>query len=632
MSAKGNAPNRRVAAIQAKKKRKQPKKSKTVGEGGQGGAGGKDRDRPARETRQEQEQSRSFEEEDEEEEEILGSDDDEQEAPGDYQKGGYHPVKIGDLFHNRYHVIRKLGWGHFSTVWLCWDLTEKKFVALKVVKSASHYTETALDEIKLLRCVRETDENDALRERTVMLLDDFKISGVNGTHVCMVFEVLGHNLLKFIIRNNYQGMPLQNVKVMMKQVLEGLHYLHTKCQIIHTDIKPENVLVCVDEAHIKRIAAEATQHQKLGIKLPGSAMSTAPKELRKVDLSAKMSKSKKKKLKKREKRNQALMEEAMQHVMETEPKIEAKPVNGDAAEVGQDGEEAVKEQGKEGEVVGQKGEEAKNEESKVEGKEEAKASSEEKEEQAEVVVNGTHHAEEESLQSPVSESECKSEAMVTSPEEDKSEVTMRTESEEREVEAGGAAALEAGGAVLPQPEEARKPDPCTEVVSGLTVKIADLGNACWVHHHFTEDIQTRQYRSLEVLLGAGYGTPADIWSTACMAFELATGDYLFEPHSGEDYSRDEDHLAHIIELAGHIPRNIAMSGKYSKEYFRKTGELRHITKLKPWPLYDVLTEKYEWEPAQAKAFSDWLVPMLAFDPAERATAMDCIQHPFLADV
>lgn len=36
------------------------------------------------------------------------------------------------------------------------------------------------------------------------------------------------------------------------------------------------------------------------------------------------------------------------------------------------------------------------------------------------------------------------------------------------------------------------------------------------HKHFTEDIQTRQYRSLEVLIGAGYSTPADIWSTACM--------------------------------------------------------------------------------------------------------------------
>ena len=41
-------------------------------------------------------------------------------------------------------------------------------------------------------------------------------------------------------------------------------------------------------------------------------------------------------------------------------------------------------------------------------------------------------------------------------------------------------------------------------------------------------------------------------------------------------------------------------GKYSKEYFRKTGELRHITKLKPWPLFDVLTEKYEWDPSIAK--------------------------------
>ncbi len=81
---------------------------------------------------------------------------------------------------------------------------------------------------------------------------------------------------------------------------------------------------------------------------------------------------------------------------------------------------------------------------------------------------------------------------------------------------------------------APKKDCWREVCCGseLRVKIADLGNACWTYHHFTEDIQTRQYRSLEVLIGAGYGPPADIWSTACMAFELATGDYLFEPHSG----------------------------------------------------------------------------------------------------
>lgn len=57
-----------------------------------------------------------------------------------------------------------------------------------------------------------------------------------------------------------------------------------------------------------------------------------------------------------------------------------------------------------------------------------------------------------------------------------------------------------------------------------------------------------------------------------MAFELATGDYLFEPHSGEDYSRDEDHIAHIIELLGPIPIEIAHSGRYSREFFNKRGD------------------------------------------------------------
>jgi len=47
--------------------------------------------------------------------------------------GGYHPVKIGDLFNGKYHVIRKLGWGHFSTVWLCWDLQYVVYIPICMV-------------------------------------------------------------------------------------------------------------------------------------------------------------------------------------------------------------------------------------------------------------------------------------------------------------------------------------------------------------------------------------------------------------------------------------------------------------------------------------------------------------------
>jgi serine/threonine-protein kinase SRPK3 len=62
-----------------------------------------------------------------------------------------------------------------------------------------------------------------------------------------------------------------------------------------------------------------------------------------------------------------------------------------------------------------------------------------------------------------------------------------------------------------------KPSSDEDIDCGIiSVKIADLGNACWVGHHFTNDIQTRQYRSPEVILGSKWGASTDIWSMACM--------------------------------------------------------------------------------------------------------------------
>lgn len=176
--------------------------------------------------------------------------------------------------------------------------------------------------------------------------------------------------------------------------------------------------------------------------------------------------------------------------------------------------------------------------------------------------------------------------------------------------------------------DATAKDPAFETCD-VEVKIADLGNACWLDKHFTEDIQTRQYRSLEVIIGAGYDCSADIWSTACMAFELATGDYLFEPHSGENYTRDDDHIAHVIELLGPIPKHIALGGRMSHYVFNRKGELRYITGLKPWGLVEVLTEKYEWPLKEAQEFAAFLRPMLEYDPTKRATAADCLQQPWL---
>uniref|UniRef100_A0A1B6LEI1 non-specific serine/threonine protein kinase n=1 Tax=Graphocephala atropunctata TaxID=36148 RepID=A0A1B6LEI1_9HEMI len=486
------------------------------------------------------------------EEELLNSEDDEeQEDHREYCRGGYHPVNIGDLFHCRYEIVRKLGWGHFSTVWLCWDLLEKEFVALKVVKSAPHYTETALDEIKLLKRVREADTSDPNRKRVVRLLNDFKMTGQNGTHVCMVFEVLGHNLLKLIIRSNYQGIPLENVKVIVKQVLEGLVYLHTKCNIIHTDIKPENILLCVDDSYVLRIAWEAANCWKRFGRLRG----ITPSELKTYKSFAEF-----------EVGSCGTGSEESSAVVNLPPETS----NGNNA--------------------------------------------------SSCNENGNSHS------STTSELGAEAAAVVSS----SASSTYSTEASSISVTTDTKAGKFRKVMSCPDHQELRgeNKDPVHQVCN-ISVKIADLGNACWVTHHFTEDIQTRQYRSLEVLLGCGYGPPADIWSTACMAFELATGDFLFEPHSGTGYNRDEDHLAHIVELLGAIPPHIINRGKNSKDYFTSSGELKHISKLKPWSMSEVLIEKYGWPPSTGRAFAEFLTPMLEFDPDRRWSAAQCLAHPWL---
>ncbi|XP_056131485.1 SRSF protein kinase 3 [Lampris incognitus] len=533
--------------------------------------------------------------------EQLGSDDEEQEDPTDYCKGGYYPVKIGDLFNGRYHVVRKLGWGHFSTVWLCWDLQKKRFVALKVVKSAPHYTETALDEIKLLRCVRDSDPSDPHRETIVQLIEDFKISGINGVHVCMVLEVLGHQLLKWIIKSNYMGIPLVCVKSIIRQVLQGLDYLHTKCKIIHTDIKPENILLDVNEVYIRRLAAEATLWQRAGASPPsGSSVSTAPRDMQ----VGKLSKNKKKKIKRKAKRQQRLLEERMLHLqkMEVEDGLAA-PQTEDKASCLQEGE------GHNRNTLNYN---------------------------SSLIINShTYCSATSSKSSPESgsswlEESCNGHTLgrFSSPASGLSGMSSSVISVTSESTLSTLSGYSSGRDMFSAADFLISPlDPRN--ANKLRVKIADLGNACWVHKHFTEDIQTRQYRALEVLIGAEYGTPADIWSTACMAFELATGDYLFEPHSGEDYTRDEDHIAHIIELLGPIPLPFALSGRYSREYFNRRGELRHISNLKPWALFEVLLEKYEWPLEQAAQFSDFLLTMLEPVPERRATASQCLKHPWL---
>lgn len=447
----------------------------------------------------------------------------EDEGTEDYRKGGYHAVKIGDTFRNgRYVVQCKLGWGHFSTVWLAWDTQKSRYVALKVQKSAKHYTEAALDEVTILKQIADGDPDD--KKCVVKLLDHFKHSGPNGQHVCMVFEYLGDNLLTLIKYSDYRGIPLHMVKEICFQILVGLDYLHRELSIIHTDLKPENVLLLSTIDPSKDPIKSGAP-----LVLPTSAVkplpSTDPVKITTAS-NGELTRNQKKKIKKKAKRA------AQKYVgKEVSDGIQSSTTSPSQEEPSQ-------------EVEGRRSDEAHR------GKKSHR--------------RGSRATRERLLKS-----------------------------------------------------------------ADLKCKLVDFGNACWTYKQFTSDIQTRQYRCPEVILGSKYSTSADLWSFACICFELATGDVLFDPQAGDNYGRDEDHLALMMELLGMMPRKIALGGRYSREFFNRHGDLRHIRRLRFWPMEKVLAEKYEFSEQDAKDMAEFLTPLLEFVPEKRPTAAQCLNHPWL---
>ncbi|CAN4118145.1 unnamed protein product [Withania somnifera] len=441
----------------------------------------------------------------------------EDEGTDDYRRGGYHAVRVGDTFKSgRYVVQSKLGWGHFSTVWLAWDTLMSQFVALKVQKSAQHYMEAALDEITILKQIAEGDSDG--EKGVVKLLDHFKHSGPNGQHVCMVFEYLGDNLLSLIKYTDYRGLSIHMVKEICFHVLVGLDYLHRQFSIIHTDLKPENVLLgsTIDPSKDPR---------------ESGAPLTLPSNMDEVSLE-----------------NGTVKDRVTFYGNLTEnQKIRKKP------------KEAA--QG----FAGKKG---------VESSPSTKSNADLPNDNSDAATgSGKEH-------------------------------------------------------VCPKRGSGSRRRKILESVD-LKCKLVDFGNACWTYKQFTDNIQTRQYRCPEVILGSKYSTSADLWSFACICFELATGDVLFDPHGGDNFDRDEDHLALMMELLGTMPRKIALGGRYSREFFNRHGDLRHIRRLRFWPLDKVLIEKYEFSEKDAKDMADFLIPILDYDPEKRPTAAQCLLHPWI---
>jgi len=204
-----------------------------------------------------------------------------------------------------------------------------------------------------------------------------------------------------------------------------------------------------------------------------------------------------------------------------------------------------------------------------------------------------------------------------------------------------------------------------------SVKVIDFGSSCRSNKRMYSYIQSRFYRSPEVMLGLPYSTAIDMWSLGCILAEMHTGEPLF---SGSDQF---DQMQKIVKLLGMVPDNMLekSTDHVRLQFFEKRKTvvpgkdawiLRQIkpgttsksessdptteTKAPIVPstdpiasLAEVITagsrQKKKYPPSEAynnqrnyEMFIDLIYKMLAFRPEDRIKPADALEHPFIISI
>ncbi|CAE8604545.1 unnamed protein product, partial [Polarella glacialis] len=169
--------------------------------------------------------------------------------------------------------------------------------------------------------------------------------------------------------------------------------------------------------------------------------------------------------------------------------------------------------------------------------------------------------------------------------------------------------------------------------SRCEVKVIDFGSSCFVDDQLTNYVQSRSYRAPEVMLGLPYGQKIDIWHSTW------TGYVLFQNDSIQSL------LARIVGIMGPIPVHMLASGRFVPQYFAQDGRL--YGEAEPPPpgslcstpvvpqrqLHLYLPKKSSLRQRMRtddEVFLDFLSSLLQVDPAQRPTASEALQHPWLS--
>lgn len=159
-----------------------------------------------------------------------------------YRQGGYHPAQIGDLFHSRYRVVHKLGYGSYSTTWLARDEQSNKYVAVKICTANSNPKE--LDIISTLGRPLYSLVHNPAKVMVPSILERFTIHGPNGSHDCHVTAPARASLSQVKDGSWIRLFQLDVARSLAAQLVLVVDYVHAQ-EIVHGDLHLRNILLKV---------------------------------------------------------------------------------------------------------------------------------------------------------------------------------------------------------------------------------------------------------------------------------------------------------------------------------------------------------------------------------------------------
>lgn len=158
------------------------------------------------------------------------------------------------------------------------------------------------------------------------------------------------------------------------------------------------------------------------------------------------------------------------------------------------------------------------------------------------------------------------------------------------------------------------------------IRVIDFGSSCFENEKVYTYIQSRFYRSPEVILGMSYGMPIDMWSVGCILAELYTGYPLFP---GEN---EQEQLACIMEIFGPPEKHLIEKSTRKKLFFDSLGKPRLTVSSKGRRRRPSSKDLRQALKCDDEAFLDFLARCLRWDPSRRMSPHDALRHEFITGV